>query len=347
MKELNLIKHGILLDKTINEFENAGVINPAAIETNEGFHLFYRAVSKGNYSSIGYCLLKSPLEVEKRNDLPILTPEFDYEAHGIEDPRIVNIENVFYLTYTSYDGVNALSAVATSHDLQTFEKKGLIVPEISYIDFARLTSIKYKIHEKYARYNSIDITLNLSGKPLLVWNKNVMLFPRKINGYFYFLQRIKPDIQLVKFENWDELTTEFWTDFFINFEQKIVLRPRFKHEASYIGGGCPPIETPEGWVFIYHGVHDTINGYVYSACVALLDLNNPSREIARLPHPLFKPQEPWELDGEVNNVCFPTGTLLVDDTLFIYYGAADEQIACASLCLSALVQELLHNKTMV
>jgi len=122
------------------------------------------------------------------------------------------------------------------------------------------------------------------------------------------------------------------------------MTPKFKHEISYIGGGCPPIETADGWLLIYHAVHDTINGYVYSACASLLDLNNPFIEIARLPYPLFKPQESWELNGEVNNVCFPTGTLSVEDTLFIYYGAADEQIACASLSLSALVKELLLNK---
>ncbi len=65
------------------------------------------------------------------------------------------------------------------------------------------------------------------------------------------------------------------------------------------------------------------------------------KELARLPHPLFKPEEEWELNGEVNNVCFPTGTLVVDDTLYIYYGAADEQIACASLSLSGLLKELV------
>jgi predicted GH43/DUF377 family glycosyl hydrolase len=88
-------------------------------------------------------------------------------------------------------------------------------------------------------------------------------------------------------------------------------------------------------------VHDTIKGYVYSACAALLDLENPQKEIARLPYALFKPEHDWELKGEVNNVCFPTGVYVAEDTLYIYYGAADEQIACASVSLSALLKELL------
>jgi predicted GH43/DUF377 family glycosyl hydrolase len=124
-----------------------------------------------------------------------------------------------------------------------------------------------------------------------------------------------------------------------------VLSPKHKHEVSYIGGGCPPIETEYGWLLIYHGVHDTIKGYVYSACAALLDLEDPRKEIARLPYALFKPEHEWELKGEVNNVCFPTGTVLIGDSLYIYYGAADEQIACASLSISALLNELmLHHK---
>ncbi|HSU27851.1 MAG TPA: hypothetical protein VLJ68_05680, partial [Chitinophagaceae bacterium] len=96
-------------------------------------------------------------------------------------------------------------------------------------------------------------------------------------------------------------------------------------------------------LLIYHGVHDTVKGYIYSACAALLDLEDPQKEIARLPYALFKPEFDWELKGEVNNVCFPTGTILIDDTLYIYYGAADEQIAYASVSLSGLVSELLEN----
>jgi predicted GH43/DUF377 family glycosyl hydrolase len=92
---------------------------------------------------------------------------------------------------------------------------------------------------------------------------------------------------------------------------------------------------------IYHGAEETDRGRVYSACAALLDLNNPSRVIARLPYALFSPESEWEIKGYVNNVVFPTGTALFGNTLFIYYGAADSEIACASVSLSALLAELL------
>jgi predicted GH43/DUF377 family glycosyl hydrolase len=178
----------------------------------------------------------------------------------------------------------------------------------------------------------------------LLWDKNVIFFPRRIDKKLYFLHRIKPDVQIVvAVEDLKELTTEYWQNYFLHLDENIVLTPKYQHEASYIGGGCPPIETNKGWLLIYHGVEDTISGYVYSACAVLLDCNNPQKEIARLPYPLFKPEEEWELKGEVNNVCFPTGAVVFDDFLYIYYGAADEKIAVASTSLSNLLDELMLN----
>ncbi len=334
-------KEGILLEKTTHGFENEGVLNPAVISEGGDIHLFYRAVSKGNYSSVGYCRLSGPLTVEERSNRPVISPQFDYESHGVEDPRITKIDDLYYLTYTAYDGVNALGALAVSKDLQHFEKRGLIVPQITYDEFSHLAGFKGVINEKYLRYNKHEGILENHGKKVFVWDKNVIFFPRRINGKLYFLHRVRPDIQIVGINNLDELTPGFWQNYFLHLDEGIVLSPKYKHEVSYIGGGCPPIETEDGWLIIYHGVHDTIKGYVYSACAALLDLENPQKEIARLPYALFKPEHDWELKGEVNNVCFPTGSIVVEDTLYIYYGAADEQIACASLSLSALLKELL------
>ena len=338
-------KEGILLKKTTLGFENEGVLNPAVIREGNCIHLFYRAVSKGNYSSIGHCKLKGPFTIEERSDLPVLHPQFDYESHGMEDPRITKIDDLFYLSYTAYDGVNALGALATSKDLLQWDKLGLIVPQVSYDEFSRLSECRCAIHTKYFRYNEQGRGLQKTGKKILIWDKDVMFFPRKINGKLYFLHRIKPDIQIVAVNNLQELNPEFWQNYFLNFLDSIVLAPKYEHEVSYIGGGCPPIETEHGWLLIYHAVYDTIDGYVYSACAALLDLENPQKEIARLPYPLFKPEQDWELKGDVNNVCFPTGTALFDDTLYIYYGAADEQIAYATVSMAALMKELvLHSK---
>lgn len=333
-------KEGILLQKTGLNFENEGVLNPAVIKENGKIHLFYRAVAKGNFSSIGHCLLSDPLTVEKRLNAPIIVPETTEEKHGIEDPRIVKIEDIFYLTYTSYDGINALGTLATSKDLKSWKNNGIIVPKISYEAFKILSESEGLIPDKYRRYNEFQIS-HPNSDPVFLWDKNLIFFPRKINDKFYFLHRIRPDIQIVSVKNIEDLNPEFWQNYFLHFNDHILLSPKYHHESSYIGGGCPPIETEYGWLMIYHGVYDTVYGYVYTACAALLDINNPKIEISRLSYPLFKPEKEWELHGEVNNVCFPTGTVVENDILYIYYGAADERIAVASLSMSKLLKELM------
>lgn len=341
---LNVKRHAILLNKTNFGFEREGVLNPAVIQDKGIIHILYRAVAQGNYSTIGYCRMKSPLEIEKRYETPLLFPQCDYESQGMEDPRIVKIEETFYLTYTAYDKVNTLGALATSKDLVHFEKRGIIAPKLTYNEFSRLAQSKGKINPKYLRYNDHINQKEEIEKTIFISDKNIILFPRKINNKFYFLHRIRPDIQIAAVDSIEDLTTEFWQNYFLHLDEHIVLSPKYQHEVSYIGGGGPPIETPNGWLVIYHGVYDTVEGYVYSACASLLDINNPQIELARLPYPLFKPEMEWEKRGVVNNVCFPTGAIVIGDTLFVYYGAADEQIACASMSLSELLSELMQNQ---
>jgi len=337
-------KLGILLKKTTKKFECDGVLNPAVIKVGDTIHLFYRALAKDNYSTIGYCTLSSPMVVETRSEVPILIPQSEYEFQGLEDPRIVEIEGMYYLTYTAYDGINALGALATSKDLIHWKKEGIIVPKITYEEFKHFIEVEGKVSEKYMRFNEYQISHEKQDRKTFLWDKNLMFFPRKINGKFYFLHRIKPDMQIVVgVEQLEDLTIEFWQNYFSHFDEHVVLSSKYHHEVSYVGSGCPPIETDAGWLLIYHGVHDTVKGYVYSACAALLDLENPKKELARLPYPLFFPEKEWELKGEVNNVCFPSGSLLEGDTLYIYYGAADERTAVASVSLTELLAELALN----
>ena len=337
-------KEGIILKKTHFEFENEGVLNPAAVREGDNVHLFYRAVRKGNHSSIGYCRLDGPLTVAERWDKPFMVPEFDYESHGVEDPRIVKIDGLFYMTYTGYDGTNARGAFATSKDLWHFAKQGIIVPPVTYSEFVILAESAGKVNKNYYRNHKFYYQEADPEKKIMLWDKNVIFFPRKISNKFVFLHRIRPGIQIVSADSLQELTKEFWEKYFLNLQDHIVLDPVYGHESSYVGSGCPPIETELGWLLIYHGVEETRQGIVYSACAALLDRDDPSKELARLPYALFSPEYEWELHGEVNNVVFPTGTALFGNTLFIYYGAADTHIACASVSLPGLLTELLAYK---
>jgi predicted GH43/DUF377 family glycosyl hydrolase len=340
-------KEGILLKKTNHKFENAGVLNPAVIREGDNVHLFYRAVQKDDHSSIGYCRLDGPLTIIERSDKPVIVSEFEYESFGVEDPRIVKVDDLYYLTYTAYDGINAQGALAISTNLKDFKKCGIIVPPFGYVEFVYFLEKGERVNDKYYRNNKFyyqqkDIAIE---KKTLLWDKDVIFFPRRINGKLCFLHRIRPGIQIVAINDLNELTMDFWKNYCSNLKEHIVLDPgNNKHEAKYVGGGCPPIEIEHGWLLIYHGLEETDTGLVYSACAALLDLHDPSKVIARLPFALFSPDHEWELNGIVDNVVFPSGTALFGDTLYIYYGAADEQIACASLCLSALINELLLYK---
>tara|TARA_R110002096_G_scaffold309676_1_gene504356 strand:- start:6390 stop:7427 length:1038 start_codon:yes stop_codon:yes gene_type:complete len=336
-------RKGILLSPTELDFENNGVLNPGIYQEDGQVHIFYRAVKDGNFSTIGYAKSNGPNTLIEHHKKPIITPEFDYEKHGIEDARIVKIEDTYYLTYTAYDGINAMGALATSKDLKHFEKKGIITPMINYKDYkCHLEHCNQgKLNPKYYYYYNLFAELGIVDHAnRLLKDKDVLLFPKKINGKFVMLHRIWPGIQIVFFENWEDLTDQFWQDYLKDLTSHIILDPKYGFEVNYIGGGCPPIETKEGWLLIYHGVCETTIGKTYHAAAALLDINNPRKVIARLEQPLFSPSQEWEKEGVVNHVVFPTGTALFGDDLYIYYGAADKHTAVAKVSLQELLNEL-------
>ena len=342
---IEVTRLGIVLDETDLYFENEGVFNPGSIQDQNGIHLYYRAVSEGNYSTVGYARLSDPTKVAERWERPLYTPRHITEKHGVEDPRIAKIDDTYYLTYTAFDGFNALGALATSTDGFSFVREGIITPNISLLDMERhLEEAGNEIHKKY--YSHIEMLHKREPvlEQVLVWDKDVVFFPRKINGKFAFMHRIWPGIQVVMYEHMDDLTPEFWKDYFHHFPEHIMMDPVFDYESSHIGGGCVPIETPEGWLIIYHGVEKRRYGNIYHAAAALTDLNNPTKVIGRLKVPLFSPDQEYEQVGYVNNVVFPTGTAQVDDTLYMYYGASDSHIAAASCSMKALLEALLDSQ---
>jgi len=337
---LKIKDEGIILEKTDLEFENKGVLNPACIQEGDITHMFYRAVDRNDISSIGYCQLKDN-KVVKRLEKPVLFPESNYEEKGVEDPRITYLDGTYYLFYTAYDGKDALISYATSSDLTHFVKQGIISPKISYDeaeDIFRGSGIK----ERYSMFEMLY--KEREGKDVLLFEKDASLFPRKIGGKFALLHRILPGIQVIYFDNFSDLTDNRWRDYIKNLGNFIVLDPLFWYESRNVGGGAPPIETEDGWLVIYHAVEDTPLGKIYHAAAALLDRKNPLKVLGRLKEPLFSAEEPWEKTGIVGNVVFPTGTVVRDKRLYVYYGAADKLIAAKSLVLSELLNELKVNK---
>lgn len=338
---ITIKREGIILEPTELEFENKGVFNPACIREGRYVHMFYRAWDKHNRSTIGYCKLDGPLTVVERAEKPILFSEFEYEK-CIEDPRIVLLDGTYYLTYVAYDGKNTRLAYATSKDLKNFEKKGLILPDITYDEAEDILRTCPAIKERYFLFESYF--KDIVAKDVLLWNKNTFLFPKKINGKFALIHRILPDIQVIYFDDFKDLTPDFWRDYLKILPSFVVLESRHWYEVRNVGGGCPPIETNKGWILIYHGVDDLNVGRIYRAGVALLDKSDPTKVISHPREPLFSPETEWEKKGNVNNVVFPSGAVIFGKRLYIYYGAADMRIGVISLDINELLDELTRKQ---
>lgn len=164
--------------------------------------------------------------------------------------------------------------------------------------------------------------------PFLPYNRNAVLFPRKINGNFVMLSR-----------PCDNGHTAFG-DIFVSESPDMVYWGRHRHvmgrgerwwENLKIGGGAAPIETDKGWLMFYHGVVNTCNGYVYSVGAAILDIDEPSRVLHRCGNYILTPEEWYEERGFVPNVCFPCATIHDSETgrIALYYGCADSYVGVA------------------
>lgn len=335
-------KLGPILKPTANLFENKAVLNPGVYQEGEFVHIFYRAIGEDDEKSrIGYAKLKGPTEVVERWNKPIIEREALYEVEGVEDPRVVKIEDTFYITYTAHDGKNALVALATSNDLKTFKKEGIISPQITYDEAGEIFRQEH-LKDQYAMFEAFYE--EFGGKDILLWEKDAVLFPEKVGGKFAMLHRILPDIQIVYFDNFKQLETrKFWLDYLNKLPDYTVLENKYWFETRHIGGGAPPVKTKDGWLFLMHSVQEENRGRTYRASAALLDLNNPQKVLGRLKEPLFGPDEEWEKKGDVGNVVFPTGTAIFGEDLYIYYGSADDLIAVAKVNLNDLLETLKSN----
>ncbi len=333
-------REGIILESSGLDFENQAVLNPTCIQEGNMIHMFYRAVREGNHSTIAYCRLEGPLNVVQRSTSPVILAEHDYEKQGIEDPRIVHLGGSYYLFYTVFDGKNALAAYAVSEDLQNWEKKGPITANIRYSEAMEIFQHgKTKLKERYFFFGSyLQKTVS---EDVLLWEKDVFMFPEKIDNKYALVHRILPDIHIAYFNDFSELHIGYWSEYLKSLGDRIILEPEHSYESRSIGGGAVPVKTKKGWLLIYHGVEDSKGGSIYHASAALLDLNNPQKVLGRLAKPLFSPKEDYEKYGDVDNVVFPTGTAIFDGRLYIYYGAADKRIAAVSLNLNELLDQLL------
>jgi beta-1,4-mannooligosaccharide/beta-1,4-mannosyl-N-acetylglucosamine phosphorylase len=177
----------------------------------------------------------------------------------------------------------------------------------------------------------------------LPFNRNGVLFPRKINGDYMMLSRPSDNGHTA----FGDIFVSSSPDLIYWGRHRHVMSPRGWWQSTKIGAGPTPIETAEGWLLIYHGVLTSCNGYVYSFGAALLDLEKPWKVLYRTEPYLLSPQMSYECMGDVPNVVFPCAALCDADTgrIAIYYGAADTVTGLAFCRAEELVEFIkAHSK---
>ena len=313
----------ILSPNTDNQWESLVVCNPGAWYENGKFYLYYRAAGndEAHHIHIGLAVSDDGFHFNRVSDKPVLSPTKDnFDAGSVEDPRIVKIGREYYMTYAfrpyppgqywkyKYDQVKAPehdelaprclrenignTALAMSKDLFNFKKVG------------RLTE------------PSLD-------------DRDVILFPEQINGLFYMLHRPKDHNGAVYDTEYPAIWIKSSKDLMSwNTPSKLLLKGRESWEIK-VGGNTPPVRTSEGWLLLYHGVDDN---YVYRIGACLLSLEDPTVVLYRTRHFILEPETEIERNGLYKwGVVFPTGIVLRDKTLFVYYGASD-QWCCVATC---------------
>ncbi|MBI2980451.1 MAG: hypothetical protein HYY41_06480 [Chloroflexi bacterium] len=285
-------------------WESKAVFNPAAIYENGKVHLVYRAMSQDDISVLGYASSKDGAIFDERIDKAIYTPRRDFESKGCEDPRLTRLDDTLYLCYTAFDG--RLPRVALS--------------SITLSDFL----------EK--RWNWTEPALI---SPPGVDDKDAALFPKKIGDKYAVLHRIGRSI-------WLDLVDSLSFGKGKWLKGNIIMSPRQEQlSTEKIGIAAPPIETEWGWLLLYHIVTRSNGKVYYCVSAALLDIDQPWRVIARRKTHLLEPEMPYEKEGQVANVVFPCGAVVINGQLFVYYGGADSVIGVASMKLSELLESLL------
>lgn len=274
-------------------WEAAGTFNPAVAYHEGKIVMLYRAQDKQGTSRLGYAESTDGIHFTRR-DQPVLSPAEPYEKDGgVEDPRLVQFGDTYYLTYTGYNKKDAQLCMATSKDLIHWERKGVILPANK-------------------------------GNWNVKWTKSGAIVREKINGkyWMYFLGTSADGRDQTGLASSTDLL--HWTE-----ETKTPVLPvRPGHFDSRVAepGPSPLVARggKGGILLYYNGADDHL---VYRTGAAEFDLNDPRKLVSRSDKPFFAPELEWEKVGQVPNVVFVEGMIVPGNLgLFFYYGAADKYV---------------------
>lgn len=292
-------------------WQSAGVFNPAAIYDSGKVHILYRAQSADLTSTFGYASSIDGIKIDENLPYPVYIPREDFEKKphefgnsGCEDPRLTKIGDRFYVLYTAYNGVT---------------NPRIAMSSISADDFLNRNWNWTK--PKLISLEGFD-------------DKDACVVQGKKPGTYLWFHRLGDSIWLEISDTIELGENNFLTGTVIAYPRKN------KWDNLKIGLAGPPNETDEGWLMIYHGVSNP--GSVYRVGAMLLDYQDPTKIIARIDEPIFEPVMKYELEGQVPNVVFPCGHVIIDDVLYAYYGGADKVLGVAGVPVKNLMKKLLR-----
>lgn len=319
-----------------NEWENLVVLNPAVIYDDEKqeFVMLYRAAGDTleHYIYLGLATSKDGIHFERKSDKPILEPDYDGADGGcVEDPRLVKMGDWYYLTYASRPYAPG------RYWLQ--EPKPWFNPPKGGPRFLEWNNtVTYlAITQDFKKYKKLGRITDTRDD-----DRDVYIFPEMINNQYVRISR-----PMFAFgEGYPNESPAIWISFSDDLMEwhgrQLLMKGEYWWESKKIGGSCPPIKTPYGWFMIVHGVSKKDESYRVGA--VLMDLNDPTKIIARTKEPIMEPDLDYEAKGFYNGCVFPTGNVVKDGQLYVYYGAADKFVCVATCDFEELLQAMLNEK---
>lgn len=317
-----------------------GAFNPGAVVFGDEILLLMRT-AEGCEPKEG--VVRTPIYTfdEKGSRPDIMEFKADDPDVELKDTRGVVYKGKDYLSTISHvriarsrDGLHfTVDDEPFIYPVNPTEKYGCEDPRVSVVDGRYYINFTVISEDSWATALAVTDDFKTVERLGIIFhpeNKDVAIFPEKIGGMYHALHRPN-NSGFGKASIWYAQSPDLlhWGN------HRCLIRPRDMHwESMKIGGGAPPIRTPEGWLVIYHGKGDNS---LYSLFCLLLDLEEPWKVIKRAETPLLKPTEPYEQEGFFGNVVFSNGVVEKDGKVYVYYGAADEYSCVAITDIHSLL----------
>lgn len=309
--------------------------NPGVTYDHGCFYMLYRAAGHDadHVIRFGLAISQDGFHFERVGTEPAFGPSQDGPDSGcVEDPRIVKIGDTFYITY-AYRPLAPGQYWTFAFDQVLTPFCGDEAPKAWASNLGNTGLAMTQDFKSFRRLGRIT-------SPVLD-DRDVILFPEKVGGNYVLMHRPKQYVGAAYGVDEPSIWLKF-SDDLLNWESKpshLLLTGRPNHWDQKIGGSTPPLRTADGWLVIYHGV-DLKGKGKYRVGAVLLDLDNPLRVLARTFDPILEPEEDYEMNGLYKGCVFPTGNVLLNDTIYLYYGAGDKYVGVATCPLPELLSYL-------